>query len=213
MKLRAGSLGHFLADLMERHEHTNRSLAAAAGVSESAVRNLLRVGVEPNAKEPDAKTLSLIAKALDVDALRLFRLAGYVPPAPAAQSVRAEYLAETFDTLPPEKQDAVMGVLEAMADKPERKTAIHEMRTNPKNPIAGIDFALPNLARTMANHLIAHYQMIEPAQVELIQPDVQVLYNKWKDLPASTQERIKALIRHKLSLDYDPTMVDPEWRS
>ncbi len=29
---------------------------------------------------------------------------------------------------------------------------------------------------------------------------------------ADMQERIKALIRHKLSLDTDPTMVDEEWR-
>jgi hypothetical protein len=41
---------------------------------------------------------------------------------------------------------------------------------------------------------------------------VSILQYRWNDLPQSTQERIKALIRHKLSLDYDPTMVDPEWR-
>jgi len=37
--------------------------------------------------------------------------------------------------------------------------------------------------------------------------------SEWKDLPASTQERVKALIRPTLSLDYDPAMVDTEWRS
>lgn len=209
----SNTLGMFIAELMRRKGHNNVSLAAAANVSEGVVRNLLKHGIDAKSKDPDPRTLRRVADALDVDALRLFRLAGYIPPAPAAQSVRAEYLAETFDTLPPEKQDAVMGVLEAMVDKPERKTAIHEMRTNPQNPIAGIDIGLPNLARTMANHLIAHYQMIDPAHVELIKPDVNVLHYKWKELPASTQERVKALIRHKLSLDYDPTMVDPEWRS
>lgn len=45
-----------------------------------------------------------------------------------------------------------------------------------------------------------------------IEPDVNVLGYIWKDLPTSTQQRVKALIEHKLSLDYDPTMVDPKWR-
>src|SRR5690606_34395081 len=108
----------FIADLMTKHDHTNRSLAAAAGVSESAVRNLLKVGEEKSAKDPDARTLSLVAKALDVDALRLFRLAGYIPPEPSAHSIRADYLAEMFDVLSTEKQDAVLGVLEAMIDQP-----------------------------------------------------------------------------------------------
>lgn len=37
--------------------------------------------------------------------------------------------------------------------------------------------------------------------------------SEWKDLPASTQERLEALIRPKLSLEFDPAMVDTEWRS
>lgn len=49
-------------------------------------------------------------------------------------------------------------------------------------------------------------------EIVRIKPETKVLQYLWKDLPASTQERVKALIRHKLSLDYDPTMVDPEWR-
>lgn len=212
MASRANTLGQFLAELMVKHDYTNRSLAAAAGVSESAVRNLLKVGVESGAKDPDAKTLSLVAKALDVDALRLFRLAGYIPPMPAAHSVRADYLAEIFDELPSEKQDAVLGVLEAMVDKSEHKTAIREMRDEPSNPIAGIDIAMPNLARLMANHLIVQYQMTEPVEASAIDPEAQFLQYKWKDLPKEMQERVKALIRHKLSLEYDPTMVDPEWR-
>ena len=92
----------------------------------------------------------MVAKALDVDALRLFRLAGYIPPEPSAHSIRADYLAEM--------------------------------------------------------------QMKHANEVVRIQPDIKVLQYMWKDLPTSTQQRVKALIEHKLSLDYDPTMVDPEWR-
>lgn len=208
----ASTLGRFIADLMTKHDHTNRSLAAAAGVSESAIRNLLKVGEEKGAKDPDARTLSLVAKALDVDALRLFRLAGYIPPEPSAHSIRADYLAEMFDVLSTEKQDAVLGVLEAMIDQPAGREAIQEMRQNPKNLLAGIDLANPGLARTLANELIAEMQLKYPNEVSLIQPETKVLQYMWKDLPTSTQRRIKALIEHKLSLDYDPTMVDPEWR-
>lgn len=197
---------------MLQHEHTNRSLAATAGVSESAIRNLLKVGVEPGAKDPDARTITLVAKALEVDALRLFRLANYIPPLPSAHSVRADYLATVFDNLSPDRQDAVLSVLEAMSDKTDHRIAIGQMRADPKNPLAGLDLSMPNLARLMANHLIAQQQLTEPAQVESIPPDAKVLQYIWKDLPAATQERVKALIRHKLSLDYDPTMVDEEWR-
>jgi hypothetical protein len=147
-----------------------------------------------------------------VDAIMLFRLAGYIPPQPNANSVRAEYLADVFDELPPEKQDAVLGVLEAMSDRPRRKEAIQAMRDEPHNPLTGFDLNNPNIARLMANQLIAHYQMTDPAEADRIEPDVFVISNRWKDLPVKAQERIKALIRHKLSLDYDPTMVDPEWR-
>ncbi len=208
----ANTLGRFIADLMLKHDHTNRSLAAAAGVSESAIRNLLKVGEEKGAKDPDARTLSLVAKALEVDALRLFRLAGYIPPEPSAHSIRADYLAEMFDVLPTEKQDAVLGVLEAMIDQPAGREAIQEMRQNPNNLLAGIDLANPGLARTIANELIAELRMKHANEVTRIQPETKVLQYMWKDLPPSTQQRVKALIEHKLSLDYDPTMVDPEWR-
>jgi transcriptional regulator with XRE-family HTH domain len=208
----ASTLGRFIADLMAKHDLTNRSLAATAGVSESAIRNLLKVGEEKGAKDPDARTLSLVAKALDVDALRLFRLAGYIPPEPSAHSIRADYLAEMFDVLSTEKQDAVLGVLEAMIDQPVGREAIQKMRQNPENLLAGIDLANPGLARTLANELIAEMQMKHPNEVSLIQPETKVLQYIWKDLPTSTQQRVKALIEHKLSLNYDPTMVDPEWR-
>jgi hypothetical protein len=64
----------------------------------------------------------------------------------------------------------------------------------------------------MANHLIVQYQMTEPVEASAIDPEAQFLQYKWKDLPKGMQERVKALIQHKLSLEYDPTMVDPEWR-
>jgi transcriptional regulator with XRE-family HTH domain len=212
MTFQASTLGQFVADLMAKYDLSNRSLAAMAGVSESAIRNLLKFGIEPKAKDPDARTLTSVAKALDVDAIRLFRLAGYIPPEPSAHSPRADYIASAFDELPAAKQDAVIGVLEAMIEKPNRQVAIREMRENPSDPLAGLDLNFSQMARLIANQLIAQYQMTEPSDVENIMPEAEVLQYTWGELPQSTRERVKALIRHKLSLNYDPTMVDPEWR-
>jgi transcriptional regulator with XRE-family HTH domain len=212
MNSSANTLGKFIVDLMKKHDHNNSSLATVAGVSESVIRNLLKHGIETRVKDPDPRTLRRVADALDVDAIMLFRLAGYIPPQARANSVRAEYLADVFDELPPEKQDAVLGVLEAMTDNYTRKETIHTMREEPANPLAGFDLNSPPLIRLMANKLIAHYHMEAPLESDRIESDVNVLGYTWKDLPTSTQQRVKALIEHKLSLDYDPTMVDPEWR-
>lgn len=206
------TLGAFIADLMRKQEHNNVSLAAAAGVSEGVVRNLLKHGIDSRAKDPDPRTLRRVADALGVDAIMLFRLAGYIPPQANANSVRAEYLADVFDELPPEKQDAVLGVLEAMSDNTTRKEAVQAMREEPSNPIAGIDIGSPGLTRLIANQLIAHYQMESAHESDRIEPNVKVQGIPWRDLPTSTRQRVKALIEHKLSLDYHPTMVDADWR-
>ena len=214
MTSNATTLGRFIAEMMAKHDHSNRSLAAAAGVSESAIRNLLKVGEEKRAKDPDARTLSLVAKALDVDALRLFRLAGYIPPAPAAHSLRADYLAELFDRLSIEKQDAVLGVLEAMMDSNDAKQDIRDLRDNPGKLFAGIHLDNPGIVRTLANQLIIQLDIADAwaARPEIIDPEMYLLFYRWKDLTPTARERVLALVRHKLSLDYDPTMVDPEWR-
>lgn len=210
----ATTLGNFIADLMARHDYSNRSLAAAAGVSESAIRNLLKVGEEQRAKDPDARTLSLVAKALEVDALRLFRLAGYIPPEPSAHSARGEFLARMVDELPLEKQDAVLGVLEAMIENSQSQRVIREMRENLDNRLAGIDQKDPVWIREVANYLMMQLKITGAyyVQTELIDPETDVLVGKWSDISRPTQERIIALIQHKLALQYDPTMVDPEWR-
>ncbi|NUQ04693.1 MAG: hypothetical protein HUU31_12475 [Anaerolineae bacterium] len=212
MTYSSSTLGAFVAELMRKRKHNNVSLAEAARVSEGVIRNLLKVGIDPKAKDPDPRTLRRVADALDIDALMLFRLAGYIQPAPDANSVRAEYLADVFDSLAPEKQDAVMGVLEAMADQGQVKAVIQEMRHGSQPALAGMDINFPALIREAANQLIAHYAMTAPADVSRIGPGIEVLRTQWKDLPEGTQMRIMALIRRKLSLDYDPTMVETEWR-
>lgn len=215
MTSQATTLGDFIAELMEQKDHSNRSLASAAKVSEGAIRNLLKYGRESRAKDPDARTLTNIAKALDVDALRLFRLAGYIPPAPAAHSLRADHLAGLFDQLPTEKQDAVLGVLEAMMDTPEKKQAVQEFRDNPQKVLLGINMETPRLLSDLANHLIIQLDIVDAYAVrrEIVDPESVLLTYRWKDLPRPIQERVIALVQHKLSLEYDPTMVDQEWRN
>src|SRR5215471_6129831 len=97
------TLGEYLAELLRMRNLSNRSLAVGAGVSESVIRNLLQHGVNPRAKDPDPGTLRSVADYLGINSLTLFRLAGYVPPAPNALSPRAEFLAEVFDRLPADK--------------------------------------------------------------------------------------------------------------
>ena len=206
------TLGHFIAENMRRQQINNSNLAEAAGISEGAVRNLLKHGTDPNAKDPDARTLRRIADALLVNPLRLYRLAGYLPPEPDAHSVRAEFVADIFDRLGADKQEAVLGVLDAMAGDVRVSKTVQAIRSDRDNPLAGFDLNSPKLLRVMANALIVQYQMTESVDLSRIEDDAQIMQYKWKELPQSTQERIKALIRYKLSLDYDPTMVDPEWR-
>lgn len=212
MATRATTLGEYIAELMEKQQFSNRALASRADVSEGAVRNLLRYGKDTSAKDPDPRTLSKVAVALGVSPLRLFRMAGYIPPEPTAHSARAEFLAKTFDMLTNEQQDAVMSVLGAMASTISQRQAITKMRDDPANPLAGLDLDAPDLARQMANELIVRYHMTEPADVERIEAEAEVMSYTWKDLTPSTQERVTALMRHKLSLAYDPTMVDSDWR-
>ena len=213
MSATSNTLGRFVSELMRRRQHNNSSLAAVAGVSESVIRNLLKHGIDPRAKDPDPRTLRSVADALDVDPLMLFRLAGYIAPAATANSVRAEYLADVFDQLPLEKQDTVMSVLEAMTEQLKTKTTLQEMRRTAHDSLAGLDLSFPAMLREAANQLIVRYAMTTSADMERIAPETEVLRNKWSDLPKETRERIRALIRHKLSLEYDPTMVDENWRN
>jgi len=212
MTLSANTLGRFVADLMRKQQHNNSSLAQAAGVSESAVRNLLKVGIATGAKDPDAHTLRKVADALGVDPLKLFRLAGYIPAVTDYISVRAEYLGVLFDRMPSEKQDAVLSLFEALADRPQARANIQAMRHEAHNALAGIDLALPGALRLAANQLISAYQMEDVPDIQRIESTAQVFGTSWAQLPADTRERITALIRAKLELGFDSSMVDEPYR-
>lgn len=206
-------LGQLISQLQEITKESNRSLAKKAGVSEGAIRNLLKCGEDPKAKGPDARTLYQVANALGTDATIFFRLAGYIPPKEPGNSARSQYLARVFDQLSPEKQEAIMGVFEAMVSTSTDKTVIQKMRSDPDNPISGLDIVSLDVMRVLANKIINIYQMVEPSDVIRIEENVQVWDYKWSELSDSLKERLKALIQQKLSLNFDSTMVDIQWRS
>lgn len=202
------TLGGFVAMVMRQKKLNNVALANLAGVSEGVIRNLLKHGIDPKAKDPDPRTLWAVSRALDIDTMMLFRLARYLAPNADANSVRAEYVADIFDELSKEKQDAVMGVLEAMTETQRAKDAVQELRRG--TPV--MDFMTPNLfpaiIREIANQLIAHYGMTTSKDVERIEPTIEVAGYVWKKLGISVQRMVIALIKHKLSLEYDPLMAD-----
>lgn len=203
-----------MSEMMDKQEFTNRSLAAVAGISEGAVRNILKYGIDGRAKDPDARTLRSIADALDVNPIDLFRLAGYLPPAPDAHSARADLFANVFDNLTPENQDAVIGVLDAFSKEPVKPLFELQLKDNTNPAFEGFELDTLFLLRTVANHLIAELKITEASDLKRITDDTLLPPNNrlWGTVPINSKQRVIALIRHKLSLDYDPTMVDPEWR-
>jgi transcriptional regulator with XRE-family HTH domain len=203
------TLSELISDVMQLKNHSNRSLAAAAGISEGAVRNLLRYGEEEGVKEPDARTLRLVAEALDIKPASLFKLAGYLPQERVDNSWRSVYVADVFDRLPPEKQDIVLGVLGALVETPEDKTKIQETRLREQKRQT-LD-SIPTVVREAANTLIVRYAMNSPEDVENIEPETWVVGQRWDRLDHRMQEQIIALIEHKLTLDYDPKMSIGDW--
>jgi transcriptional regulator with XRE-family HTH domain len=194
---------------MELHNLSNRSLAAAAGISEGAVRNLLRYGQEEGVKDPDPRTLRAVANALKVKPATLFQLAGYLPREREVNSWRAVFVADVFDRLPPVKQDIVMAVLQAIAEAPEEKTQIDEMRRREQKKVARQ--SAPTILREAANQLIVYYAMTSPRDVEKIEEDVEILGKQWQELSPQAQLQIAALIENKLSMEFDPKMVISDW--
>src|SRR3990172_273609 len=116
-----GSLGYFLSQVLHDRSMTNRDLARGAGISDAAISNLLKYGSETKVKAPDAQTLRAIADFLEINPAHLFVLAGYLP-AQSPTSVRAQIIAEAFDRMLPDRQNALIGVVEALAVDTQDKT-------------------------------------------------------------------------------------------
>jgi len=211
------TLGEFLEEEIARRKLSNRGLAIGAGVSEFAIRNMLQHGISEHAKDPDPRTLRAVADYLNIDPLRLFRLAGYIPPQKAAPSVRAETIAEVFDRLDEDQQNALLGMAEALVSRLTDKEVLQSVRTPGSRALIGFDVGSPQTLRYMANTIIVETRVKNATELDragTISPDAVVTYAglKWDAVPRAAKERALALAKAKLNLDYDPTMVDPEWR-
>jgi transcriptional regulator with XRE-family HTH domain len=212
----ANTLGEFLAEQLKLKQLSNRALAAGAGISESVIRNMLQHGISRDAKEPDPKTLRTVADYLGINAIFLFRLAGYIPPEPDGNSVAADFLADMFDRLPAMKQAVVLSVFESLIEDDFDKLHLEAMQEDTEGfrPAPFIsDF--PASLRIAANNLILNSSIRDPKEMieANIPAETEVLPGtKWSTLIKMDRQRVLALARAKLNLEYDPTMVDPEWR-
>ncbi len=211
------TLGGFLSRQLETRKLSNRALATGAGIAEGVVRNMLQHGISDRAKDPDPRTLSAVAVYLGIDPLILFRLAGYIPPASIGHSAYAELIATIFDQLPDDKQDAILRVVEAMAESAGERAKLDALRKGRGLALEGADLYFPHMTRDIANEIILRAGLRDIYSLDekgTIPPDLRVTGAgvKWDELPDSARKRAMGLAKAKLNLDYDPTMVDPQWR-
>ena len=68
------------------------------------------------------------------------------------------------------------------------------------------------LLSVQANLLLTDGKLPGPAELT-VEPNAETWPGrKVKDLPQETQERLKALMRAKLALDFDTTMLGTDWK-
>jgi transcriptional regulator with XRE-family HTH domain len=205
-----GSLGSFLTELLYERRISNRALAAGAGVSEGVIRNLLQHGEASNAKDPEPRTLRAVADFLKIDALKLFRLAGYLE-LPLPYSVRAEYLAGLFDKMPPDRQLAMLHVAEALAEGYEENEQLKGVYEHPEDPLGGIPFAYAKgyspFAKVQANFVLTGGKYPDAHSLDEIDPEAFVWPgHKFAELPPERQQLVRRLILAKLALDFDRSL-------
>ena len=211
------TIAEYLSRELQSRQMSQRALAMGAGISESVVRNLLKHGIDPQAKDPDAHTLRAVADYLSIAPSVLFQLAGYLPSPPDAHTVRADFVAGVFDHLSPEKQDAVLGVIEALTDHAQDKLTIPEVRANPNNDFAGFDLYTDEILMLAANRLILTAQadyasdLDKPGAIPL-DLSFSPIGPPWAGLDEPVRQRILGLAKAKLNLRFEPTMVDIKWR-
>jgi hypothetical protein len=104
----ANTLSGFMRAYLSSHKLSNRSFSRKAEVSESAVRNILKWGHDDKARDPDPGTLIKIAKAMKINPIILFELAGYLKERSSDNSPYAKYLADVFDGAKPDVQEAIV---------------------------------------------------------------------------------------------------------
>lgn len=110
------TLSGFMKCYLNSHNLSNRSFSRKAEISESAVRNILKWGHDEKARDPEPSTLIKIAKAMKINPIILFELAGYLKERSNDHSPYAKYLADVFDNADPETQEVMVSNLTAIVN-------------------------------------------------------------------------------------------------
>ena len=210
---KAKTLGSFLKEVLDARGLTERMVAQGAGIAQSGLSNV----ISEKAREPDPNTLRRIAAFLKIDVFILFRLLGYVPPSTEAYgsySPMGLYVAHRFDALPPERQRAVLHVIESLMEDREIQEEIKGVRENP-NPSASLDNieeALSERVNQCANWYLTNSRFqtaeeIDPKDDEEVYPGL--LFGQ---LSTVFRARLIGLLRHKMRQIYSPDLVEMEYR-
>ena len=207
-----GGLGYFLSRILAERNMTNRDLARGAGVSDSVIGNLLKHGSDEKAKDPDPRTLRAVADFLGINPTHLFVLTGYLPPQ-GSISVRAQMIGEAFDRMPLDRQNALLGVVEALAIDEQDKARFKEIYDKPGNVFAGIDMGDNHWLRTVANSLLKSGRVAQLDQYAFVDQNDEIPDGPmFSSLTKPTQERLLGLLTAKFALDYEDWMVDEDFR-
>lgn len=107
------TLGRYIREVMEIQGMSNSQLAKLVGVTEGTIRNLLKRGEDPSISSANPLVIRSVSEVLQLDLMYVFQLAGFVPEnyKPMTYSPIAEYLAMSFDLLPPDQQRVLLGLL------------------------------------------------------------------------------------------------------
>lgn len=112
----AVTLGTFMRRILDERNMSGNMLAQAAGVSESTVRSLLKQGEDDSAPGPHPLVLRAVCDVLDLDHVRVFQLANYIPHDyhPTHLSAQAEYVGICFDVMTPDQQAMILGLINSL---------------------------------------------------------------------------------------------------
>jgi len=214
---RRQSLGQYLNVVLAKQDMTARDLAIGAGLAQSVVSTILT----DKSKKPDANTLQAIATFLGIEVFTLLRLVGYTPPANelyGAYTPLGLYVSKHFDALSEDNQRVVLHLIEALRrsqnpnDGKPSMDELHKIWTTvePLGNLYGIEDALPEFINQAANYYLTNNRFfypfdINPSPDELIARDVP-----FSALSKRAQKRLLALMRAKVRMIFEHTMVDEE---
>ncbi len=205
------TLGSFLKDVMKARGLTERTLAQGAGIAQSGLSNV----IQGKAREPDPRTLRSIADYLGIDVFILFRLLGYVPPATepyGAFSPMALYIAQRFESLPDERQQVMLHVLESLLDDIEIKREVQNVRNNANlAPIFGGVDTLVVSVTTVGRSYLTNKRFDSADDIDLHDGDEVypgILFGQLDDV---FRRSLVAFLRHAMRQIYSPESGEMEY--